>query len=63
MHLEDSVVMYGIYNAEILENLMHTAHHMHNSTTKIENLCGGQLNTAYTWYINAPDMQHYAIDS
>ena len=26
-------------------------------------MSAGQLNTAYTWYINAPGMQHYAIDS
>ena len=32
MHLEDYMVMYGIYNAETLENVMHTVHHMHNST-------------------------------
>ena len=36
MHLENSVVMYGIYNAEALENLIHTVHHMHNSTTEIK---------------------------
>ena len=33
MHLEDSMVMFGIYNAETLENLLHTVHHMQNTTT------------------------------
>ena len=63
MHLKDSVVMHGIYNAEILENLIHMVHHMDNSTTEIERLFVGQINEAYTWYINAPDMQEFAIES
>ena len=57
-HLEDSVVMYGIYNAETLENLIHTVRHMHNSIMEIKKLFAGQINTAYTWYINAPGTQH-----
>ena len=36
MHLEDSMVMYYVHNAETLENLIHTVHHMHNSTIKIK---------------------------
>ena len=36
---------------------------MHNSTTEIETLFAGELNTAYTWYSNAPNTQEYAIDS
>ena len=40
MHLEDSVVMYHIYNAETLD-LTHTAHCMHNSTMEIEKLFAG----------------------
>ena len=36
---------------------------MYNSTMEIEKLFAGQLNTAYTWYINAPGTQHFAIDS
>ena len=36
MHLENSMVMYGIYNAETLENLINTVHSMHASTTEIE---------------------------
>ena len=27
MHLEDSMVMYGIYNAETSENFINTVHH------------------------------------
>ena len=38
VYLGDSMVMYGIYNPETLENLMHTVHHMYNSTTEIGKL-------------------------
>ena len=61
--LGDSLVMYGIYNAETLENLIYTIHCMHNSTTEIEKLFTRQLNTADTWHINTPDTHHYAIES
>ena len=63
MHLESPVVMYGVYSAETLENLINTIHSIHNSTTEIERLLAGELNAAYTWYINAPNTQEYAIDS
>ena len=42
LHLEDSVVMHGIYNAETLENLMNTVHQMHNTTTQNEKLFAGK---------------------
>ena len=32
-HFEDSMVMYGIYNSEIIEKLINTIHMMHNKTT------------------------------
>ena len=38
MHLEDSMVIYGVYNAETLEKLIDTVHHMHNITTANEKL-------------------------
>ena len=37
MHLEDSMVMYGIYNAETIEHLINTVHYIHNTTTSNEN--------------------------
>ena len=34
------MVMYGIYNAKTLENLIYTLHCMHNTTLEIEkNIC------------------------
>ena len=32
-HLEDSVVMYGVYNSDTLEDLINTIHKVHNRTT------------------------------
>ena len=51
------------FATETLENLINTIQSMHNSTTEIEKLFAGELNTACTWYINAPNTQEYAIDS
>ena len=62
MHLENSMIMYGIYNAETLENLINTVRSMHNSTMEIERLFAVELNTAYRWYINTSNTQEYAID-
>ena len=36
MHLEDSMVIYGIYNAETLEKLIDMVHHIPNITTPNE---------------------------
>ena len=65
MHLEDSMVMYGVYNAETLEKLIEMVHHMHNIMTPNEKLFAGQLNAAYMGYINThgtEGIQHYAIN-
>ena len=32
-HLENSMVMYGIYDSETLEKLIKTVHKMHKTTT------------------------------
>ena len=41
-HLEDAVVMYGIYNSDTLETLIHTVHRLHNQTTWNEKLFAGK---------------------
>ena len=43
INLEDSMVMYGIYNAETLDKLITTVHKMHNITTLNERLFAGKL--------------------
>ena len=52
MHLEDSMVRYGVYIAETLEKLMTTVHQMHKSTTPNERLFTGELYRAFMWYVN-----------
>ena len=36
---------------------------MHNSMTENERLFAGQINEAYTWYINTPNTQEFAAES
>ena len=39
-HLKDSMIMYGIYNWDILEKLTDTVHKMHNKVTwNKKNVC------------------------
>ena len=38
MHLENSLVMYGIYNAKTLENLVKTVHALHSRQSLYEGL-------------------------
>ena len=63
MHLEDSMVMYGSYNADTLETLIETVHYIHDITTPNEKPFTRELNTAYMWYVNKQGIQHYAINS
>ena len=42
MQLENSMLMYGIYNAETLEKLIKTVHNIHNTTSSHERLFAGQ---------------------
>ena len=42
MQLENSMLMYGIYNAETLEKLINTVHNIHSMTSSHERLIVGQ---------------------
>ena len=42
MQLENSMLMYGVYNAEMLEKLIYTVHHIHNTKSSHERLFAGQ---------------------
>ena len=66
MHLENSLIMYRVYNAKTLEKLVKTAHILHSQQSLIENLFTGQTAAAYEIYSqmhNAHGIQHYAISS
>ena len=63
MHIEDSIVMYGIYCAETLEKLTTTVHKMYNNTSPNEKLFTGKLISSFTWYLTKEGVNHYAINS
>ena len=42
MQLENSMLMYGIFNMETLEKLINTVHNIHNTTSSHERLFVGQ---------------------
>ena len=48
-HLEDSMVMYGIYNSDTLEALLDTVYRLHNQSTWNEKLFAGQIEDWYHW--------------
>ena len=50
MHLENTLVMYGVYNAETLERLIETVHTLHSRQTLYENLFAGKTSAAYEYY-------------
>ena len=63
MQLENSVPMYGVYNAETLEKLISTVHHIHNTTSLHERLFAGQQSslTLRSLYANALGLQQYSV--
>ena len=66
MHLENTLVMNGIYNAETLENLVKTVHVLHSRQTLYKNLFAGKTSVAYEAYLQMHDahgIQHYAANS
>ena len=53
MHLENSILIYGVYSTETLEKLINTVHCMHNTKTLHEKIFAGQLTAAYRQNINS----------
>ena len=42
-HLEDTMIMYGTYNSDMLMDLIATVHKMHNITTLREKIFAGTM--------------------
>ena len=65
LKLDNSMLMYRIYNAETLEKLNNTVQEIHNVTSSHERLFAGEQNAALfrLLYTNALGMQQYAFDS
>ena len=63
MQLKNSVLMYDIYNAETLEKLINTVHHIHNTASSHEKLFAGQQSslTLRSLYANSLGLHHYSL--
>ena len=62
-YLEDSMVMYGIYISDTLEQLIDTMLKMHNKTIWNEKLSASKNNHWYHWYLSKDGVGPYAINS
>ena len=65
MKLDNTMLIYGIYNAEMLEQLIKTVHEIHNVTSLHEKLFAGEHNSSLfrMLYTDALGIQQYAINS
>ena len=65
LKLDNTMLMYGIYNAETLEKLINTVQEIHNITSSHERLFAGEHNPALfkLLYTNALGIQQYTFDS
>ena len=50
MHLENSLIMYGVYNAETFSKLVKTMQVLHSQQSLVEQLFAGQQVVAYQIY-------------
>ena len=62
-HLEDTVIMYSVYNSDTPTDLIDTVHRMHNTSTWKERTFAGRLNQWFDMYLHQEGMHHYAINS
>ena len=62
MQLENSMLMYGIYNAETLEKLINTMLNIHNTTSSHERLFAGLQSclTLRSLHANSLGLHHYS---
>ena len=65
LKLDNTMLMYRIYNAETLEKLINTVQEIHNVTSFHERLFAGEHNPALfrLLYMNALGIQQYAFNS
>ena len=49
-HLEDSMIMYGVYNVNALEKLIQMVHKMNTRSIWFEQLYSGQMNKWFEMY-------------
>ena len=66
MKLDNTMLMYGIYNAETLEKLINTVHEIHNVTSSMKNYLQGNTTlhsldyyTQMPWAYSNMQLIHY----
>ena len=62
-HLEDTMIMYGVYNSDTLTDLIDTVHRMQNFTTWNEKTFAGKLHDWMELYSHNEGVHRYAINS
>ena len=65
IHLANTLVMYGVYNAETLGKGIKTVHTLHSRQSMYEKFFTGQITKAYEYYSKMHGdhgIQHYAIN-
>ena len=65
LKLDNTMLMYGLYNAETLEKLINTIHNIHNVTSSHERLFAGEHNPTIfrLTYTTSLGVQQYAFNS
>ena len=65
MQVENSMLMYGVYNTETLEKLITTLHNIHNTTSSHERLFAGQHSSLKlkSLYAHSLGLHHFSINS
>ena len=65
MKLDDTMLMYGIYNAEMLEKFIKTVHEIHNTTSSHEKLFAAEHNHSIfrILYTHSLDLLQYSTNS
>ena len=62
-HLEDLMIMYGVYNSDTLKDLIDTVHRMQNFTTWNKKTFAGKLHYWMELYLHDKSICNYAINS
>ena len=65
MQLENSMLMWSVYNAETFETVITTVRNIHNTTSSHERLFAGQHNPSIfrTLYVHFLGLHNYSINS
>ena len=62
-NLEDTMIMFGVYNSDMLTALINTLHKMQNTNTWKERTFAGKLNQMYQLYLNEEGVHNFVINS